>query len=79
MCSLGFARRWSGRLAGYFLIWQMEFTGTYQIAGDSLLLTFLGLDGANRTRVYSRTTAATTVTHTSWGSAKGQSINTSAN
>ena len=61
------------------LIWQMEFTGTYQIAGDILLLTFLGLDGANRTRVYSRTTAATTVTHTSWGSAKGQSINTSAN
>ena len=39
------------------LVWQMEFTGTYQIAGDSLLLTFLGLDGVDRTRAYTRTTA----------------------
>ncbi|MCE2448565.1 MAG: hypothetical protein J4F35_09335 [Candidatus Latescibacteria bacterium] len=38
------------------LVWQMEFTGTYQIAGDSLLLTFLGLDGVDRTRAYTRTT-----------------------
>ena len=43
------------------LVWQMEFTGTYQIAGDSLLLTFLGLDGVDRTRAYTRTTATTTV------------------
>jgi len=43
------------------LVWQMEFTGTYQIAGDSLLLTFLGLDGVDRTRTYTRTTATTTV------------------
>ena len=52
------------------LVWQMEFTGTYQIAGDSLLLTFLGLDGVDRTRAYTRTTATTTVTHTSWGTLK---------
>ena len=43
------------------LVWQMEFTGTYQIAGDSLLLTFLGLDGVDRTRAHTRTTATTTV------------------
>lgn len=43
------------------LVCQMEFTGTYQIAGDSLLLTFLGLDGVDRTRAYTRTTATTTV------------------
>ena len=52
------------------LVWQMEFTGTYQIAGDSLLLTFLGLDGVDRTRAYTRTTAATAVVHTSWGALK---------
>lgn len=52
------------------LVWQMEFTGTYQIAGDSLLLTFLGLDGVDRTRAYTRTTVTTTVTHTSWGALK---------
>ena len=52
------------------LVWQMEFAGTYQIAGDSLLLTFLGLDGVDRTRAYTRTTTATTVTHTSWGALK---------
>ena len=48
----------------------MEFTGTYQIAGDSLLLTFLDLDGVDRTRAYTRTTATTTVTHTNWGTLK---------
>ena len=53
-----------------FWVGQMEFTGTYQIAGDSLLLTFLGLDGIDRTRAYTRTTAATAVTHTSWGALK---------
>ena len=37
------------------LVWQMEFSGTYQISGDSLLLTFLGLDGVDRTRAYTRT------------------------
>ena len=52
------------------LVGQMEFTGTYQIAGDSLLLTFLGLDGIDRTRAYTRTTAATAVTHISWGALK---------
>lgn len=49
------------------LVWQMEFTGTYQIAGDSLLLTFLGLDGEDRTRAYTRTAAGTAVTDISWG------------
>ena len=52
------------------LVWQMEFTGTYQIAGDSLLLTSLGLDGVDRTRTYTRTAAATAVTDTSWGTLK---------
>ena len=52
------------------LVWQMEFAGTYQIAGDSLRLTFSGLDGIDRTRAYTRTTAATAVTHTSWGTLK---------
>ena len=37
-----------------FKLW-VEFTGTYQIAGDSLLLTSLGLDGVDRTRTYTRT------------------------
>ena len=49
-----------------FKLW-VEFTGTYQIAGDSLLLTSLGLDGVDRTRTYTRTAAATAVTDTSWG------------
>ena len=51
------------------LVWQMEFTGTYQIAGDSLLLTSLGLDGIDRTRAYTPA-AATAVTDTSWGRLK---------
>lgn len=36
---------------------QMEFAGTYQLAGDRLFLTSLGVDGADRTRAYTRTTA----------------------
>ena len=48
----------------------MGFTGTYQVAGDSLLITFLGLDGIDHTRVLTRTTAATAVTDTSWGALK---------
>ena len=52
------------------LVWQMGFSGTYQIAGDSLLLTLLGLDGIDRTRVYTRTTLATGTTNTSWGALK---------
>ena len=61
------------------LVWQMEFTGTYQIADDSLRLTFLGLDGVDRTRVYTRTTATTTVDQYQLGSTEGQPVNTSAN
>ena len=49
---------------------QMGFTGTYQVAGDSLLITFLGLDDIDHTRVFTRTTAATAVTDTSWGELK---------
>ena len=49
---------------------QMEFAGTYQLEGDSLFLTSLGLDGVDRARAYTRTTAATAVPHTSWGALK---------
>ena len=42
---------------------QMEFAGTYQLAGDSLFLTSLGVDGADRTRAYTRTTAVTADPH----------------
>ena len=42
---------------------QMEFAGTYQLAGDSLFLTSLGVDGADRTRAYTRTTAVTANPH----------------
>ena len=42
---------------------QMEFAGTYQLAGDKLFLTSLGVDGADRTRAYTRTTAVTANPH----------------
>lgn len=42
---------------------QMEFAGTYQFAGDNLFLTSLGVDGADRTRTYTRTTAVTANPH----------------
>ncbi len=42
---------------------QMEFAGTYQLAGDRLFLTSLGVDGADRTRAYTRTTAVTANPH----------------
>ena len=42
---------------------QMEFAGTYQLAGDSLFLTSLGMDGADRIRAYTRTTAVTANPH----------------
>ena len=42
---------------------QMEFAGTYQLTGDSLFLTSLGVDGADRTRAYTRTTAVTANPH----------------
>ena len=46
---------------------QMEFAGTYQLAGDNLFLNSLGVDGADRTRAYTRTTAATANPHQSRG------------
>ena len=42
---------------------QMEFAGTYQLAGDRLFLTSLGVDGADRIRAYTRTTAVTADPH----------------
>ena len=42
---------------------QMEFAGTYQLAGDNLFLTSLGVDGADRIRAYTRTTAVTADPH----------------
>ena len=57
---------------------QMEFAGTYQLEGDSLFLTSLGVDGVDRTRAYIRTTAATANPHQLRG-AEGQPIDTSAN
>ncbi len=49
---------------------KMDFAGTYQLEGDSLFLTSLGPDGADRTRVYNRATGFTAVARISWGALK---------